>query len=265
MQDGAYFLDRDPEKFKIILNYLREDELVVFTKTELCNLKIEARYFQLTNLLTEINSRLDEIEVYKFRRGDDFVEVKKSYFRNVPLCAIVKFICRNVKVEGAFSSLNDPVKDAFDNEVINIPNGLGDGYADLNEYVSSVRHSLVLYDEYVRVNATEIKMNVNGHLFPVKISVALKDQDSNFYKCLYNEHNDKICYRLFLDKEGNYSPLAAGDIGLERITTSLQKLETSSIAHINGNDEDEVSQLTEFDNILYEMGFLGDERRLVDV
>ena len=261
MQDGAYFLDRDPEKFKIILNYLREDELAVLTKTELCNLKIEARYFQLTNLLTEINSRLDEMEVYKFRRGDDFVEVKKSYFRNVPLCAIVKFMCRNVEVDEAFSSLTDPVKDAFDNEVINISNGHG-GYANLNEYISFLRHCLVLYDEYVRVNAKYIKMNVSGHLFSVKVSVALKDQDSDFYKCWYNKHNNMICYTLFLDKEGNYSPLDAGSYELEMITKSLQKLETSSIDHINYEGDESI---TDIELVLFRIGFLGEWNRLVDV
>ena len=255
MQDGAYFLDRDPEKFKIILNYLREDELALLTKTELCNLKIEARYFQLTNLLTEINSRLDEIEVYKFRNADVCVEVKKSYFLKVPLSAIVKFMCRNEDVETAFLNQAEPIKEFFNNEIIDVEIPLN--APDLIGYISSVRHCLVLYDEYVRVNATEIKMNVNGHLFPVKISVALKDQDSNFYKCLYNEHNDKICYRLFLDKEGNYSPLAAGDIGLERITTSLQKLEKCSIA--NTDYEYECTQIEHF---LWQIGFLGAKSRL---
>ena len=71
MQDGAYFLDRDPKKFEIILNYLREDELAELTKTDLINLKIEARYFQLTKLQAEIKSRLDKIDVYKFRYKEE--------------------------------------------------------------------------------------------------------------------------------------------------------------------------------------------------
>ena len=268
MQDGAYFLDRDPKKFEIILNYLREDELVLLTKTELCNLKIEARYFQLTNLLTEINSRLNEMEVYKFRSGDACLEVKKSYFRKVQLSTIVKFMCRNLHIDRAFSNSAESVKDFFENEIIDVeipPSRDVYRNLDLNEYISSVRHHLVLYDEYVRVNATHINVNFRGRIFPVKISVALKDKESYFYKCWYTIFCDEYCSGLFLDEEGIYSPLDASYHELEMITTSLQKLETSSIAHINGNDEDEVSQLTEFDNILYEMGFLGDERRLVDV
>ena len=60
LKDGSYFIDRDPKKFEMILNYLREDELADdLSKTELKNLKIEASYFKLENLLSIINERLD--------------------------------------------------------------------------------------------------------------------------------------------------------------------------------------------------------------
>ena len=59
LKDGSYFIDRDPERFKQILNYLRDDELGDLTRAELNNLKIDARYFMLENLLGIINERLD--------------------------------------------------------------------------------------------------------------------------------------------------------------------------------------------------------------
>ena len=59
LKDGSYFIDRDPERFKQILNYLRDDELADLTRAELNNLKIDARYFMLENLLGIINERLD--------------------------------------------------------------------------------------------------------------------------------------------------------------------------------------------------------------
>ena len=59
LKDGFYFIDRDPERFKQILNYLRDDELADLTRAELNNLKIDARYFMLENLLGIINERLD--------------------------------------------------------------------------------------------------------------------------------------------------------------------------------------------------------------
>jgi hypothetical protein len=190
--------------------------------------------------------------------------VKKSYFRKVQLSTIVKFMCRNLHIKSAFSNPTESVKDFFDNEIIDVeipPSSDVDRNLDLNEYISSVRHHLVLYDEYVRVNATHINISFSGHIFPVKISVALKDKESVFYKCWYTNYCDKYYYRLFLDEEGNYSQLNALSYELKMITTSLHKLETSSIATVDEEDE----SMTEFELVLYKMGFLGAESKLVDV
>ena len=72
LKDGSYFIDRDPERFKIILNFLRDDELADdLSKTELKNLKIEASYFMLENLLIIINERLDNLnDVIELIVGD---------------------------------------------------------------------------------------------------------------------------------------------------------------------------------------------------
>ena len=61
LKDGSYFIDRNPKRFEIILDFLRDDELTDdLSKTELKSLKIEASYFMLENLFRIIDDRLDD-------------------------------------------------------------------------------------------------------------------------------------------------------------------------------------------------------------
>ena len=110
------------------------------------------------------------------------------------------------------------------------------------------------------MNATHINVNFSGHIFQVKISVALKDQESYFFKCWYTRYCDKYCSGIFLDEEGIYSPLNDGYYELEIITTSLQKLEACSIRTVDEEDE----SITEIEVVLCDLGFLGEWNRLVD-
>jgi len=50
VKNGAYFLDRDPEYFRFILNYLRNGVLLADTSKELHAVLCEARYFSLFGL-----------------------------------------------------------------------------------------------------------------------------------------------------------------------------------------------------------------------
>jgi len=54
IKDGAYFMDNDPEIFKLVLNYLRYDEPIKMkdlSENMISNLKREADYLQLPNMI----------------------------------------------------------------------------------------------------------------------------------------------------------------------------------------------------------------------
>jgi len=66
MVDGAYFLDRSPERFKYILDYLRDGELKVkksLSTEMLLALQAETDYFQLPNILTNMGTENDSIKI----------------------------------------------------------------------------------------------------------------------------------------------------------------------------------------------------------
>ena len=114
LKDGSYFIDRDPKFFEIILNFLRNNKLEDLSKTELKNLKIEASYFMLENLLIIINERLNNLEVYRFRYWNEQEKqefnysVKKSYFKGVPLDVIINFFTEGLTGSFRGYSCKDP-------------------------------------------------------------------------------------------------------------------------------------------------------------
>lgn len=81
MRDGAYFLDRCPVSFRLVLNYLRSGQLTLDRQANLEALKIEASYFGLASLEESIVERLKEEEGRcqeekireQTRTGDEFL------------------------------------------------------------------------------------------------------------------------------------------------------------------------------------------------
>ena len=75
MIDGAYFIDRDPRYFGIILNYLRCRQLILEpdSNVSLDSIKVEASFFGLTSLEEEIVEKITESEQSRTADGDEFL------------------------------------------------------------------------------------------------------------------------------------------------------------------------------------------------
>ena len=60
-EDGAFFIDRDGKRFRFILNYLRDGELIVPEgATFLKELEAEAKFYQIKGLLRELKDKIQE-------------------------------------------------------------------------------------------------------------------------------------------------------------------------------------------------------------
>ena len=76
MRNGAYFIDRDPKYFGIILNYLRCRQLILEPESNVSleSIKVEASFFGLTSLEEEIVERIAESEQKsRTSEGDEFM------------------------------------------------------------------------------------------------------------------------------------------------------------------------------------------------
>lgn len=58
--DGAYIIDRDPEYFRIILNYLRNRKLVLPAEVSEEALLLEAEHFHINELIRILKQRMAE-------------------------------------------------------------------------------------------------------------------------------------------------------------------------------------------------------------
>ena len=175
LKDGSYFIDRNPKRFEIILEYLRDDELADdLSKAELTKLRIEARYFMLENLLSIINGRLDNLDVYRFRYSyfrinceydmdvevprscepeEFYFAVRKSYFEDVPLYALINFFMCGLTGRFAFTGHYDDSDDPFQpigthfvtspDAIININPPRGSRSINVKEYIEESRNYLV--------------------------------------------------------------------------------------------------------------------------
>jgi len=77
MRDGAYFIDRDPATFKLVLNFLRTGQLTLDNGANLEALKVESSYFGLSGLDESIEERLRDVgergREERQKTGDEFL------------------------------------------------------------------------------------------------------------------------------------------------------------------------------------------------
>lgn len=73
LRDGAYFIDRDPTYFRVILNYLRSGQLIVDGSVPIEAVKTEASYFGLVDLEEQVNQKTIESDKSEPSDNDEFL------------------------------------------------------------------------------------------------------------------------------------------------------------------------------------------------
>jgi len=125
MRDGAYFLDRDPVHFRIVLNYLRSGQLILDKNAHLEAIKTEASFFGLTGLEECISEKIKEAsekdkeedtdcdEFLLNVGGEIFVTTKETLckYSNSRLSNIVEGKCRQLFDKNGILFLDEDPKD----------------------------------------------------------------------------------------------------------------------------------------------------------
>lgn len=124
MRDGAYFIDRDPNYFRIVLNYLRSGQLIIDSSISLEAIKLEASYFGLVGLEEEVNDRLRDSEESLEDRtvndefllnvgGEIFVTTRETLcrYKNSRLSNLVEGKCKQQFDKNGILFLDEDPKD----------------------------------------------------------------------------------------------------------------------------------------------------------
>ena len=125
LREGAYFIDRDPSYFRIILNYLRCGQLIVDSNSlPLEAVKIEASYFGLVGLEEEVNQKIIESEKNENEQSDNdefllnvggevFVTTKETLckYQNSRLSNLVEGRCKQQFDRNGILFLDEDPKD----------------------------------------------------------------------------------------------------------------------------------------------------------
>jgi len=125
LRDGAYFLDRDPVNFRVIINYLRSGQLILDKNAHLEAIKIEASFFGLAGLEELVNEKIKEAQQKDNEEdkpcdefllnvgGEIFVTTKETLckYSNSRLSNIVEGKCRQLFDKNGILFLDEDPKD----------------------------------------------------------------------------------------------------------------------------------------------------------
>jgi len=84
MVDGAFFIDADPEKFGILLNYLRNKIVDIPPNISKHCVLESANYFGLKQLATQLQYEMKSCEIVNLNVGGRIFSTKRSTLRNCP-------------------------------------------------------------------------------------------------------------------------------------------------------------------------------------
>lgn len=82
-RDGAYFLDRDPQHFRAVLNYLRSGQVTLDRESNLPALLVEASYFGLAGLEAALQESIKSEEERELRVSLEAPKTRDEFLLNV--------------------------------------------------------------------------------------------------------------------------------------------------------------------------------------
>ena len=91
-EQGAYMIDRTPDYFKPILNYLRTRELVIDPKISKDGVLAEARYFGIQGLVDQIEKIALEEKEMRLRKLAEELRNREAIGKKCNFKSIQKFI-----------------------------------------------------------------------------------------------------------------------------------------------------------------------------
>jgi len=119
-ENGHYFLDRDGQLFRYILNYLRTSKIPDLSDNELNDLRVEAEYFSILSLINLIDEKLEGNGKYAVLRHNE-----TSNYNNLSWQGMTK-PC-SVTTENGLYKCIDEVLSEVDNRGWRLTHVSGDG------------------------------------------------------------------------------------------------------------------------------------------
>eukprot|EP00088_Acartia_fossae_P071767 TRINITY_DN9939_c0_g2_i3.p1 TRINITY_DN9939_c0_g2~~TRINITY_DN9939_c0_g2_i3.p1 ORF type:complete len:217 (-),score=39.44 TRINITY_DN9939_c0_g2_i3:5-655(-) len=161
-QEGAYFLDRDPDTFTVILSYLRSAHISKSCHGLLDKLMVEAQYFQLASLQTKIQEMQsnNESDTIGFNiNGSNYIAcIERKYFGNVPFDKIVEAVEGSLDKDGNITIFPGRALEMREKEY-RIRNEL-DSKESFVKFATAVKFDIFYYNNHGRY--TEFSQKIIG-------------------------------------------------------------------------------------------------------
>eukprot|EP00088_Acartia_fossae_P028665 TRINITY_DN29478_c0_g1_i5.p1 TRINITY_DN29478_c0_g1~~TRINITY_DN29478_c0_g1_i5.p1 ORF type:complete len:337 (-),score=75.79 TRINITY_DN29478_c0_g1_i5:199-1209(-) len=255
MTDDGYFLDRDPDTFRLVLNYLRRGVVSPnLTTDQLVELRLEAEHFNLQDLRIKVDAALTGGDKFvNFNVAGDIQKVNKDLFGKTPKSAIIDILELVIAKDfysgddetmffhnaEAFSMITNSLRHGFDVTMDMIDGG------SFDKHVSYATRLLLFSKNSIYSQQSSVKVQLSSPNSTLEKDVPrellLKDPNSDVAKALTDyptvpDYED-------LNNDGNYI-LQSKTHSIKKIEAVLAQMEHSGLVKVEERDEvDEMSEV----------------------